>query len=341
MLRISSSLVCLALVIGSTLTTSQAAADPPFLPWSALLPGLTTAYEPSSSNVCSSGELVCVDAVIQEMTQRVNVLDATCDHNVLFGLTYLRTTEAYELAVVEPAFFSDPAFINHQDAIFARYYFAAYDAYRAAQLGSVPRAWQLALAAADAKRVSGLGNVLLGMSAHVNRDLPYLLAEIGLVKPNGSSRKPDHDKVNVFLNRVVEPLFAEATSRYDPTLDDTQLRGTQLDEAALLQILVAWRELSWRNAEALVSAPSSAARALVAQHIERTAAIEANLIIVATAYAPLSVQQALTELTSLLADPVAVLQALLDRNANLLHGVLGTLLTPGAVLRDRYCAQHG
>lgn len=66
-----------------------------------------------------------------------------------------------------------------------------------------------------------------------------------------------------------------------------------------------------------------------------------NLIIIATAYAPLSVQQALTELTSLLADPVDVLQALADRNANLLHGVLGTLLTPGAVLRDRYCAQHG
>jgi hypothetical protein len=341
MLRISRSLLCLALALGSTLTASPAAADPPFLPWAALLPGLTTAYQPSSSNVCNAGELACVDAVIQEMTERVNVLDATCDHNVLFGLTYLRTTEAYKLAVVEPAFFSDPAFINHQDAIFARYYFDAYDGYRNTQLASVPRAWQLALAAADAKRVSGLGNVLLGMSAHVNRDLPYVLAEIGLVKPDGSSRKPDHDKVNVFLNRVVEPLFAEATSRYDPTLDDTQLHGTQLDEAALLQILVAWRELAWRNAEALVSAPSPAARALVAQQIERTAAIEANLIIVATAYTPLSVQQALTELTSLLADPAAVLQALLDRNANLLHGVLGTLLTPGAVLRDRYCAQHG
>jgi hypothetical protein len=341
MLRISSSLLCLAMALGSTFTTASAAADPPFLPWSALLPGLTTEYQPASSNVCNSGELACVDAVIQEMTERMNVLDATCDHNVLFGLTYLRTTEAYKVAVVEPEFFSDPAFLNHQDAVFARYYFDAYDSYRAGQVALAPRAWQLAFSAADAKRVSGMGNVLLGMSAHVNRDLAYVLAEIGLVKPDGSSRKPDHDKVNVFLNRVVEPLFAEAASRYDPTVDDTQLHGTQLDEAALLQILVAWRELAWRNAEALLSAPSPAARALVAQDIERVAAIEANLIIVATAYTPLSAQQALVDLTTLLADPARVQQALGDRNANLQHGVLGTLLTPGAVLRDRYCAAHG
>ena len=349
MLRIFSWLRCLVIAFGvataiataTATATATAAAEPPFLPWSALLPSLTTAYQPASNNVCNSGELSCVDAVIQEMATRVNVLDTTCDHNVLFGLTYLRTTEAYRVAVVEPGFFDDAAFINHQDAVFARYYFDAYDGYRAGQLGVVPRAWQLALSAADAKRVSGMGNVLLGMSAHVNRDLPYVLAEIGLVKPDASSRKPDHDQVNVFLNRVVEPLFAEAASRYDPTLDDTQLHGTQLDEAALLQILVGWRELAWRNAEALVSAPSPAARALVAQVIERAAAVEANLIILATAYAPLSVQQALFELTSLLADPARVQQALADRNANSLHGVFGTLLTPGAVLRDRYCAAHG
>jgi hypothetical protein len=175
----------------------------------------------------------------------------------------------------------------------------------------------------------------------VNRDLPLVLAAIGLVKPDGSSRKPDHDKVDVFLNRVVEPLLQEAAARYDPTVDDAQIHGTQLDEAALLQLLVAWREQAWRSAERLVSAPTLAARALVEAEIERAAAIEANLIIVATAYTPLSVQEALAELSALLADQAAVAQAVADHNANLLRGVLGTLVTPGAVLRDQYCASHG
>jgi hypothetical protein len=339
--RICSRLSALGLAWSVSLGALPAAAEPPFVPWSALLPGLTTEYEPSSANLCNHGHLNCVDAVIREMSERVDVLDSSCNHNVLFGLTYLRTTEAYRVAVVEPGFFSDPPFINHQDAVFADYYFDAWEAYRAGSTSPVPRAWQLAFAAADAKRVSGTGNILLGMSAHVNRDLPLVLAAIGLVKPDGSSRKPDHDKVNVFLNRVVAPLFAEAATRYDPTVDDAQIHGSELDEAALLQILVAWRERAFRNAELLVSAPTPAARALVAAEIERTAAIEANLIIVATAYTPLSVQQALFELSSLLADPAAVLQALADRNANLLRGVVGTLITPGAVLRDQYCASHG
>ena len=321
--------------------TRATAGDPPFVPWSALLPGFTTGYEPSSDNDCTAGELSCVDAVIEEMTTRFDALEATCSHNTLFALTYLRTTEEYRRAVVEPGFFSDPNFINHQDAVFARYYFEAWDTFRAGQVAATPHAWKLAFLAADQKRVNGTGNILLGMSGHVNRDLPYVLAAIGLVKPDGSSRKPDHDKVNVFLNRVVEPLFDECASRYDPLVDDTQVDGTQLDEAALLQMLVAWREQAWHNAELLVSAPTPAARALVEAEIEQAAAIEANLIIVATSYTPLSVQQALGELSLLPVDPQRVLQAVNDRNANLLHGVLGTAFTPGAAIRDSYCASHG
>jgi hypothetical protein len=317
------------------------AEDPPFVPWTALLPGFTTGYDPSSANDCKAGRLNCVDAVIREMERRFAPLEAACDHNLLFSLTYLRTTEEYRRSVVIPGFFSDPAFINHEDAVFARYYFDAWDWYRSGQVASTPAAWRLAFDAADQRKVSGTGNMLLGISAHVNRDLAYVLAEIGLVKPDGSSRKPDHDKVNVFLNRVTVPLLQEAASRYDPSVNATQINGTLLDEAAFLNLLVAWREGAWRNAELLVSAPNPAARALVEAEIERLTAIEANLLIVATAYSPVNAQQALGQLTALAADPARVLQAVLDRNVNQFRGVLGTLLTPGATARDNYCASHG
>lgn len=332
---------CLGLALVLACPVGSAWADPPFIPWSALLPGLTTTHEPSSANDCQAGRLPCVDAVIREMTRRHEELDATCDHATLFALTYLRTTEEYRRAVLEAGFFSDPAFINHQDANFAAQYFDAWDAYHGGAPHGAPPAWRLAFRASETKQVNGTGSILLGMSAHVNRDLPFVLAAIGLVKPDGSSRKPDHDKVNVFLNRVVEPLFDESAARYDSLVDDTQINGTQLDEAALLQLLVGWREQAWRNAEALVSAPTPAARALVEAHIEQTAAIEANLIIVATAYSSLSVQQALGELSLLPVSSARLLQAVADRNLNLAHGALGTLLTPGATIRDRYCAAHG
>jgi len=328
-----------ALVAGSALTAPSAVAEeePLFVPWSSLLPSFTTGYDPSSANDCTSGKVSCVRAVIREMTRRFDPLADACDHNAMFSLMYLRTTEQYLASATQAGFFTDPGFINHQDVVFARYYFDAWDAYRAGDLAATSPSWQLAFSTADGRRASGLGNMLLGMSAHVNRDLPMVLADIGLVKPDGSSRKPDHDKVNQFLNLVMEPLLDEAAARFDPTVDDGQIDGTTMDETGMLQLLVGWREQAWRNAEALVNAPTPAARQLVLQQIETTAAIEANLIIVATSYSSLNVQAALSALAALGAAPGDVLQAQADRSVNLLNGLLGSLFVNQANARDAYC----
>ncbi len=324
-----------------------AADDPLFVPWSSLLPGLTTQYEPMSSNLCASGQTSCVDAVINEMTRRFDPLARACDHNAVFSLTYLRTTQTYRSTIEDTRFFSDTAFINHQDALFAKYYFDAWDSYRAGNNPRTPPAWQLALSAADSKSVMGMGNLLLGMSAHVNRDLPFVLADIGLVKPDGSSRKPDHDKVNEFLNRVIDPLLHEAAQRFDPTILMTHVNGQTLDYTATMQLLVAWREGAWRNAEALVNAPTPAARALVAQQIETSAAIEQHLIIAATSYSPISASASLNTAIALnnattVLDLSTLTQlintALGDRTANVTAGLLPLL--GGSASRDAYSATH-
>ncbi len=332
-----------ALVTSTALIASPAIADEPplFVRWSSLLPSFTTGYDPTSSNVCVSGRAQCVDAVIREMERRVRPLDDACDHNVMFALMYLRTTEQYREAALTPGFFSDPAFINHQDAGFAKQYFDAWDRYRDGDLAGTPAAWRIAFANADARKVTGMGDMLLGMSAHVNRDLPHILAQIGLVKPDGSSRKPDHDKVNEFLNLVMEPLIDEAAARFDPTVDDTQIDGSTLDETLMLQMLVGWREQAWRNAEALVNAPTPAAKALVEAEIERVAAVEANLIVVATSYSPLNAQAALSSLASLGAAPADTLQAQVDRTVNQLRGLFGSLFSNPVSARGAHCAANG
>jgi hypothetical protein len=302
---------------------------------------------PEASNLCASGQLGCVDSVIAEMTARFNPLASSCSHNAVFALTYLRTTEEYRRSVADGTFFSDTPFINHQDALFASYYFNAWDAYRAGDLSAVPQAWQLALSAADGKKVNGLGNLLLGMGAHVNRDLPLVLADIGLVKPDGTSRKPDHDKVNEFLNRVIDPLLTEVATRFDPTVNATHVNGQTMDYSAVMQILVGWREQAWRNAEALVNAPTPAARALVAQQIETSAAIEQNLLIASTAYssvtANLAIASAVSLNTSMSVMTSTSLQALTsqalgDRTANIAAGALP--LFGSSSMRDAFCSGH-
>ena len=276
-------------VIGLLLLFTAGAAraeDPPYVAWSALLPGLTTEFDVSSENDCTAGRTRCVDTVIREMRRRFDRLAQSCDHDSIFALAYLRTTEEYRRTIEDPTFFEDTAFVNHEDVVFARLYFDAFDAWHSGRREKVPPAWAIAFQAAADRSMPASGNLSLGINAHVQRDLPFALAAIGLVKPDGSSRKPDHDRVNEFLNRVTDDLYAEIARRFDPTIDDGDLPGTA-DDAALFQIIPSWREIAWRNAERLASASSQEERAEVAAGIEAYAASQAETIRLASGYGPL------------------------------------------------------
>ena len=123
------------------------------------------------------------------------------------------------------------------------------------------------------------------MNAHVNRDLPFALAAIGLVAPDGTSRKVDHDRIDVMLNGVVEPLLAEQADRFDPTMR-VPWTPYGVGYTGLMQMLQAWRESAWRHAELLATAPDGPARAAVAQVIEQEAALNARAIVAATRFTP-------------------------------------------------------
>jgi Family of unknown function (DUF5995) len=272
--------VLLSVILGVAAVTSAgtaAASDPIYVGWSNLLPAWAYQYTPNSANDCAAGRPTCVQKTLKEMQRRFSPLASSCDHNAVFALAYLRTTQQYAKDAAEPGFFNDPAFVNHEDAVFAQFYFQAYDSWAAGDNAQVPQAWQITFNAARNHEVSGAGDLLLGMNAHVNRDLPFVLAALGLVAPDGTSRKPDHDKVNVVLNQVVQPLLAEEAQRFDPTINDAAT-PYGLSYTALMQLLVSWRETAWRNAERLVSAPDAQARQAVAQQIEDYATTNARSI---------------------------------------------------------------
>ena len=255
--------------------------------WPQLVPA--NPYTPSGTvplgwDVCKNGQPSCPAAVINEMTDRWRPLDASCDHRAVFALTYLRTTEEFARTINdEPGTFSDVPWITHEDAVFAQLYFNAYDNYAAGR--AVPLAWKIAFDAARNPNIEGMGDLLLGMNAHINRDLPYPLAHVGLVKGDGGTRKLDHDKVNQFLDRVIDPLQDELARRYDPifTVEDTE--PSPADEVGALQGIRVLRENAWRNAEDLVAARNNPLqRLLVEQSIETQAATFALSIVAASTF---------------------------------------------------------
>jgi len=201
-----------------TSTVNTATTINPITDWSTLLPSLAPNYNPNDPNICNSGNPQCVDKVAAEMTKRFTPLASSCGHNALFALLYLRVTNHIGTAVRTAGYFDVPGVISHEDALFASYYFNAYDNYAKGDLVDTPVAWQIALSAANAEQEQGIGNLLLGMNAHINRDLPYVLYSMGLFNSDGTSRKPDHDKVNDVLYNAYNDAIAEGARRFDSSL---------------------------------------------------------------------------------------------------------------------------
>lgn len=254
--------------------------------WNAWLPAYVDEFQPASADDCLAGRDACATKTVREMVKRLDTLAASCSHNAVFALAYNRISQGYiwirdtQDADGSPHY-DDRDGLNFIVEVFARAYFYAYDEW--AKGGNPPAAWKLALNASRDKLVTGSGDLLLGISAHINRDLPFVLAASGLVSPDGTSRKPDYDKVNVLLYQLTKPLTAEQAQRFDPSMAD----GSEgLLDPATFQAIVGWRERAWRNAEALVSAKSAAERDLVAQRIEADAVAEGSLILASTAYVP-------------------------------------------------------
>jgi hypothetical protein len=274
--------VMTALVAGGP---GASAATPTNVPWSVYLAGWTEEFVPTSENDCVAGRDKCLKATLKELARIADDTAKSCSHDAVFARAYLRMTQTYGWSREIPGYYEDVPFANHQDAVFARYYTDAYHAYRAGDRAAVPRAWQLALDASRDKRVSASGSLLLGMNAHINRDLPFVLAGVGLVAPDGTSRKPDYAAVERWLYTATEPLLAEIAARFDPTADDAN-DPFGLSNATLFQMVSGWREGAWRNAEALVSAPTPEARALVAASIERGAVTVAESLLATQSYAP-------------------------------------------------------
>ncbi len=279
--------IVLAVSVGFSVSAAApaSAADPPFVGWAAVLPPLTLQYEPTSLNDCVAGRPECVSSTIRTMQSRFGPLAQSCSHQAVFALAYLRTTQRYLDFSRTPGSLGDPAFVNHEDAAFARMYFGAYDDWAAGRIQRVAPAWRVALSAADNKTVDGMGDLLLGMNAHVNRDLPFVLAGIGLTAPDGSSRKADHDQIDNMLNSVVQPLVGEEAARFDPSI---AIAPTPfgVGYTGLMQALVVWREAAWRNAEALVTAATPAEREVVAAGIESSAETTATALMEASSYLP-------------------------------------------------------
>jgi hypothetical protein len=271
-----------AFALVAAVAASVAAAAPGRAPtWAEVAAGLRPALDPHSANPCQRGDLSCLDIVIGEMQRRDGAQAASCDHRAVFTRLYLRTTQALE-AAAQAGRFRNRAAIVHFAAWFARYHFRAEDGWAAHRLGDVPGAWRVAFGVAADRSVHGIGDVLLGMNAHITRDLAVTVAD--LERGPGAKIDPDFALFTQVIEARSAAAVTELAARFDPSISlvlPVAIGGKRTVGA----LIGAWRTEAWRNGIALRDA-RGAARVAVEQRIESTAVLRADAIVAATAYVP-------------------------------------------------------
>lgn len=227
--------------------------------------------------VCPDAAPACLDVTLAEMRERLAERDANCNHNALFLRNYINVTTAFDDVVrTEPDLFDDPAWLAREDAIFAAQYFQAEDRWRAGRTAQVPKAWRIAFGAADRGEVQGIGNLLLGINAHIQQDMAYMVEAAGVTAPDGSSRRADHDIFMDVLARQYDDILDDAIVYDDPDMAFFQFPAN-FDKYVAVTLIDSWRDVVWNNAVALTRARTRFQRQLIAQRIEFNAVAWANL----------------------------------------------------------------
>jgi hypothetical protein len=263
--------IAIAAVVAAGMGISGAWAAGGGVNWVEYLPPVASASEaqPGPLPHCRRQTPRCIDVVIRRLRNLRNRFG--CDHRGVFATTYLVLTQTYRQTLRrKPRMLDHRRYLYSEVTQFASFYFKTI---RGDERGAdVPEAWRIALDTAREGEVNGAQDMLLGINAHVQNDMPFVIASLGLRTPDGKSRKPDHDAVNSVLADAYQRVVDEVERRYDPMLEFTNPDGVPVDNAAGLELVRTWRERVWRNSERLANAASAEERRQIAAEIGSQAA---------------------------------------------------------------------
>jgi hypothetical protein len=251
--------------------------------WPAIADSMPAHLQPASANVCGRGVPACMNAIVAEMTRRLDTLAEHCDHRAPFLLMYRQVSEEVALSV-KARRYQEPGYVAHLDAVFATLYFHAAEAWNRGRVAEVPHVWQIAFSAAAQHRVTTLGDMLLGMNAHISRDLPYAIAAVGLKHSNGTDGTSDVVAVNADIARAQGPMLTAIAARFDPAVGALQHVPAWAHPDQVGKVIAAWRLEAIENARRLLAAHSHAALERVEQAIDDNATIRSLVILAATSY---------------------------------------------------------
>lgn len=224
-----------------------------------------------------------LDDLLAVMHRHLARFDAQGDHRAAFLRVYATMTACVRDQIRAGAFFLDGAWVERVAVRFGWWYFDALDRYE--QGAGPPPAWGCAFDTAVRRQGFLLQDILLGMNAHINNDLPVVVAAIlqaeGDLDRDGIThrRRFDHDQINRVLHMVIPAVEDEAARCYGRLVKPLGRLLGSLDQSLATFGLKTWRDNVWRNASFLLSAATHAERERVIAFIQEDALHVARSIV--------------------------------------------------------------
>lgn len=241
------------------------------------------------SHIATTFEVSRLDPLIERMVALRD--DLSGDPRQVFIAAYHKMTLRMREALVSGRFL-DKDWTGAVTIRFAELYFEAEHAWRH-DPEACPTPWKRTFELITSGQVGVLRNLLMGMNAHINRDLPHALAEVihafGDATRQGEGppsitpetlvrRRFDHDLVNEVLTESIDLVQDEVTTRFSSglkLLDALALRSDEVLAEASLRY-VRWQV--WHQATALALARNPDESTVISAAIrDRTMAFHAQI----------------------------------------------------------------
>jgi hypothetical protein len=234
-----------------------------------------------SENMPSQGDLPIgliyhsIEDVIDGLAGAQEAFLKRRDRRGVFVTAYLEITRELRRRI-QAQKFHDGDWVSRYVVAFANLYRKALLAHHEGNRAALPRAWQLSLDTSAAGMALVIQDLLLGINAHINHDLPLALREVGI---EGLFRYEDHTAVNDALRETTGIVQDRIAAFYSSGLGALDHLLGDVDEDLASFKFEAARAHAWEMGAMLANARDEGNAALVSLVIDRQAALVGRLVL--------------------------------------------------------------
>jgi len=174
-------------------------------------------------------------------------------------------------------YFEDANWVSKYSAVFGDQYRQVIRDYESRNFNAVPKVWQIAFDRAKDSSIIMPQHLALGMNAHLGRDLPYAITEMG--KDDNPCRYRDHNRINDAL----KPSISEARLLLCKVYSKTTRTYTRILQPLFVKVGLhtfhTGRELAWKTGKNALIAKSIQDKKQIWKDHEEAAILRATKIV--------------------------------------------------------------